>query len=120
METLERVTGYDLDGDGTVAGDIVYEVSVTMLSCPSSLFAPFSRPFVAGLGDLTNSDLLSQDEDLDITGLSSKAGGKTRFSRTAWGEEILDLVGVSISLMYQPELQVLVPLPVLFLTAPDL
>jgi len=70
METLERVTGFDLDGDGTVAGDIVCE-----------------------------------DEDLDVIGLSSRTGGKTRFSRTAWGEEILDLVGISISLMYQPELQ---------------
>ena len=26
METFERVTGIDLDGDGTVAGDIIYEV----------------------------------------------------------------------------------------------
>ena len=46
-----------------------------------------------------------QDEDLDIPGYS-KAGSKTRFSRTAWGLEIWELLNMSMSLLYEPELQV--------------
>ncbi len=26
LDTIERVTGFDLDGDGTVAGDVLFEV----------------------------------------------------------------------------------------------
>jgi hypothetical protein len=48
-----------------------------------------------------------QDEELDIPGLA-KTGGKLRFSRTAWGLEIWEMLVMSISLLYEPELQVLV------------
>ncbi len=46
-----------------------------------------------------------QEEELDIPGLA-KTGGKTRFSRTAWGLEIWEMLVMSISLLYEPELQV--------------
>jgi len=79
LDSIERVTGFDLDGDGTVAGDVLFE-----------------------------------DEDLDIPG-HSKAGSKTRFSRTTWGLEIWELLNMSMSLLYEPELQVLYQINVVLL-----
>lgn len=46
-----------------------------------------------------------QDDELDIPGLA-KTGGKMRFSRSAWGSELRDLLESAISLLYEPELQV--------------
>ncbi len=40
LDAIERVTGFDLDGDGTVAGDIVCEV----LSLPSHCSIPPTSP----------------------------------------------------------------------------
>jgi hypothetical protein len=47
-----------------------------------------------------------QDDELDIPGLA-KTGGKTRFSRSAWGFELKDLLDFAIALLYEPELLVI-------------
>ncbi len=40
MDVIERLTGFDLDGDGTVAGDIVCEVRPRFLSHAGRLAPP--------------------------------------------------------------------------------
>ena len=46
---------------------------------------------------------MPQDDEFDIPGM--KGTGRTRFSKTAWGLELWDLLVAAISLIYEPELQ---------------